>query len=221
MSRAGDTGGGRRTVTGGLKRVTGRPTAKRKPGGRLASRAWLGLELTAFRGPICGARHLAQASFRCREERTGGQGDRKLGEGLAERKRREVTGAGGGGERPQGDGAGRVAAPESGHGTLRESLCEPGGCGNAVFERAAFRMRSFQVTEKRWRKGMGVRRHRGSYLSSTGPLKSLGEGSDCGRNTLTQSLPGGRDPAPLIGMACATKRGRGGGMESRNAREGP
>lgn len=132
-----------------------------------------------------------------------------------------MTGAGGGGERPQGDGAGRVAAPESGHGTLRESLCEPAGCGNAVFERAAFRMRSFQVTEKRWRKDMGVRRHRGSYLSSTGPLKSLGEGSDCGRNTLTQSLPGGRDPAPLIGMACATKRGRGGGMESRNAREGP
>lgn len=121
VSRAGDAGG-RRTVTGGLKRVTGRPTAKRKPGGRLASRAWLGLELMAFRGPICGARHLAQASFRCREERTGGQGDRKLGEGLAERRRREVTGAGGGGERPQGDGAGRVAAPESGHGTLRESL---------------------------------------------------------------------------------------------------
>lgn len=58
MSRAGDAGGGRRTVTGGLKRVTGRPTAKRKPGGRLASRAWLGLELMAFRGPICGARHL-------------------------------------------------------------------------------------------------------------------------------------------------------------------
>lgn len=57
MSRAGDAGG-RRTVKGGLKRVTGRPTAKRKPGGRLASRAWLGLELMAFRGPICGARHL-------------------------------------------------------------------------------------------------------------------------------------------------------------------